>query len=276
MTATFPRLRARSTPHQHRRKRAHWRIGISSPSNPTQSTEQPDRSFAPIAVALDAPDISTLTSWAASVAPHVRCLKVGLEAFCRDGHRSVLAARDAARDADHPHISIFLDLKLHDIPATVAGAARAVAPLAPTYLTVHASGGPQMVRAAVEALPDTRVTAVTLLTSLDQASARELGISGSPSDIVARWAATAVDAGARALVCSPHEVTRLRSIVPSEVHLITPGIRPVGASAHDQRRASTPAQALADGSDLLVIGRPITGEPDPRAAAIAIAEECRT
>lgn len=272
----FPRLRARRTPHQHRRKRAHWRTGISSPSNPTQNTEQPDRSFAPIAVALDAPDISTLTSWAASVAPHVRCLKVGLEAFCRDGHRSVLAARNAARDADHPHISIFLDLKLHDIPATVAGAARAVAPLAPTYLTVHASGGPQMVRAAVEALPDTRVTAVTLLTSLDQASARELGISGSPSDIVARWAATAVDAGARALVCSPHEVTRLRSIVPSEVHLITPGIRPAGASAHDQRRASTPAQALADGSDLLVIGRPITGEPDPRAAAIAIAEECRT
>ena len=206
----------------------------------------------------------------------MRCLKVGLEAFCRDGHLSVLAARDAARDADHPDISIFLDLKLHDIPATVAGAARAVAPLAPTYLTVHASGGPQMVCAAVEALPDTRVTAVTLLTSLDQASARELGISGSPSDIVARWASTAVDAGARALVCSPHEVALLRSIVPSEVHLITPGIRPAGASAHDQRRASTPAQALADGSDLLVIGRPITGEPDPRAAAIAIAEECRT
>ena len=133
-----------------------------------------------------------------------------------------------------------------------------------------------MVRAAVEALPDTRVTAVTLLTSLDQESVGELGISGLPSDIVARWAATAVDAGARALVCSPHEVARLRSIVPSEIHLITPGIRPAGASAHDQRRASTPAQALADGSDLLVIGRPITGEPDPRAAAIAIAEECRT
>ena len=276
MTATFPRLRARSTPHLLRRKRAHWRIGISSPSNPRQSTEEPAPYIAPIAVALDAPDISTLTSWATSVAPHVRCLKVGLEAFCRDGHLSVLAARDAARDADHSDISIFLDLKLHDIPATVAGAARAVAPLAPTYLTVHASGGPQMVGAAVEALPDTRVTAVTLLTSLDQASARKLGISGSPSDIVARWASTAVDAGARALVCSPHEVALLRSIVPSEVHLITPGIRPAGASAHDQRRASTPAQALADGSDLLVIGRPITGEPDPRAAAIAIAEECRT
>ena len=276
MTATFPRLRARSTPHLLRRKRAHWRIGISSPSNPRQSTEEPAPYIAPIAVALDAPDISTLTSWATSVAPHVRCLKVGLEAFCRDGHLSVLAARDAARDADHLDISIFLDLKLLDIPATVAGAARAVAPLAPTYLTVHASGGPQMVGAAVEALPDTRVTAVTLLTSLDQASARKLGISGSPSDIVARWASTAVDAGARALVCSPHEVALLRSIVPSEVHLITPGIRPAGASAHDQRRASTPAQALADGSDLLVIGRPITGEPDPRAAAIAIAEECRT
>ena len=132
-----------------------------------------------------------------------------------------------------------------------------------------------MVRAAVAALPETRVTAVTLLTSLDYASAQELGISGSPSDIVARWAVTAADAGARALVCSPHEVARLRAIVPSEVHLITPGIRPAGARAHDQRRASTPAQALADGSDLLVIGRPITGEPDPTEAVIAIAEECR-
>ena len=214
MTATAPRLRARSTPRRHSRNRAHWRTGISSPSNPSQNTEQPDRYVAPIAVALDAPDTSTLTSWAASVAPHVRCLKVGSEAFCRDGHRSVLAARDAARDADHPEISIFLDLKLHDIPATVAGAARAVTPLAPTYVTVHASGGSQMVRAAVEALPDTRVAAVTLLTSLNQASARELGISGSPSDIVARWAATAIDAGARALVCSPREVARLRSIAP--------------------------------------------------------------
>lgn len=240
------------------------------------STHQtPTQGPTPIAVALDAPDLATLSSWARAVAPHVGCVKVGLEAFCRDGHRSVEAARQAASESGHPDISVFLDLKLHDIPATVAGAARSVAPLAPTYLTVHASGGPEMIAAAVEALPDTRVTAVTVLTSLDQAITEQLGISGSPSEIVARWARLAVDAGARALVCSPKEVADLRAVVSSDVHLITPGIRPAGADANDQRRAAAPSQALSDGSDLLVIGRPITGQPDPGAAAAALAQECR-
>ena len=232
------------------------------------------QSTAPIAVALDAPDLVTLSSWAKASAPYVRCLKVGLEAFCRDGHRSVEAARQAAAEAGHPDVLMFLDLKLHDIPATVAGAARSVASLNLAYLTVHASGGPEMIEAAVRALPDTRVTAVTVLTSLDSSLTDELGISGSPSEIVARWARLAIDAGARALVCSPQEVAELRSLVPADIHLITPGIRPVGADANDQRRAATPAQALADGSDLLVIGRPITGQVDPGVAAAVIAQEC--
>ena len=229
---------------------------------------------APIAVALDAPDGEVLHAWAMAVAPVVSCLKVGLEAFCRDGHRSVESARAAATTAGFADIDIFLDLKLHDIPATVAGAARAVGPLEPTYLTVHAAGGPDMIEAAAGALPSTRITAVTVLTSVDQQMIHELGIEGTTQEVVLRWARVAVDAGARALVCSPWEVAALRAVVPSDVHLITPGVRPIGADTHDQRRSATPRRALDDGADLLVIGRPITGESDPRAAARAIAAEC--
>lgn len=233
-----------------------------------------DTTPAPIAVALDAPDLQTLRSWSVAVAPTVACLKVGLEAFCRDGHHSVMAAREGASQGGNDAMSIFLDLKLHDIPATVAGAARSVASLEPTYLTVHAAGGPSMVEAAAAALPDTRVTAVTVLTSLDASMVADLGIDGSPQDIVLRWAQMAVAAGARAIVCSPHEVARLREVVPVNTHLITPGVRPAGADTHDQRRSATPRQALDDGADLLVIGRPITEQTDPGAAARAIAAEC--
>lgn len=231
---------------------------------------------APIAVALDAPDLDTLRLWSAAVAPTVSCLKVGLEAFCRDGHRSVLVAREGAADGGHAAMSIFLDLKLHDIPATVAGAARAVAPLEPDYLTVHAAGGPAMIEAAASALPQTRITAVTVLTSLDAPMIADLGIEGTPQEIVVRWASMAVGAGARAIVCSPQEVAQLRRALPAEIHLITPGVRPAGAETHDQRRSATPRQALDDGADLLVIGRPITGHSDPAAAARVIAEECQS
>ena len=234
----------------------------------------PDIGKAPIAVALDAPDREVLHAWATAVAPVVSCLKVGLEAFCRDGHRSVETARTAAAAVGFANIDIFLDLKLHDIPATVAGAARAVGPLDPTYLTVHAAGGPEMIQAAALAVPSTRITAVTVLTSVDEQMLIELGIEGTAQEVVLRWATIAVDAGARALVCSPWEVSALRAIVPSDVHLITPGVRPAGSDRHDQRRSATPRQALDDGADLLVIGRPITGQPDPTAAALAIAAEC--
>lgn len=131
-----------------------------------------------------------------------------------------------------------------------------------------------MVEAAVAALPDTRVTAVTVLTSLDASMVADLGIEGSPQDIVLRWAQMAVAAGARAIVCSPQEVAGLRAVLPADIHLITPGVRPSGADTHDQRRSATPRQALDDGADLLVIGRPITGQSDPGSAARAIAVEC--
>lgn len=229
---------------------------------------------APIAVALDAPDLHTLRTWSAMVSPAVSCLKVGLEAFCRDGHASVSAAREGAVQGGNPDIDIFLDLKLHDIPATVAGAARAVESLTPSYLTVHAAGGPAMIEAAASALPHTRITAVTVLTSLDASMVADLGIEGTPQSIVVRWAQMAVAAGARAIVCSPQEVALVRASVSEDIRLITPGVRPAGADTHDQRRSATPRQALDDGSDLLVIGRPITGHPDLAAAAQEIAAEC--
>jgi len=228
---------------------------------------------APIAVALDAPDLTTLSAWATAVGPHVSTLKVGLETYLRDGRAAVAAARDAA-----PGCAIFLDLKLHDIPATVSGASRAVSDLAPDYLTVHASGGPAMVAAAAEALPDTRIVAVTVLTSLSTEDLRAVGMLASADDtagdLAVRLAIAAVDAGARAIVCSPQEVADVRDAVSGrDVTLITPGVRPAGADAGDQQRIATPRDAIARGADLLVIGRPITGTADPGAAAEAIARD---
>ena len=220
---------------------------------------------APIAVALDAPDLATAKLWANAVGPHVQVVKVGLEVFLRDGHDAVHVAREASG------CDIFLDVKLHDIPATVSGAARAVASLAPQYLTVHASGGPDMIRAAVEELPDTLVTAVTILTSLTQEQLTTMGWNGSAQDIVKRLAAQSVAAGARAIVCSPQEVAAVRAEVGPVPVLITPGVRPAGADAGDQKRIATPEQALGDGANILVIGRPITGATDIAAAAAAIA-----
>ncbi|HSP39378.1 MAG TPA: orotidine-5'-phosphate decarboxylase [Frankiaceae bacterium] len=224
-----------------------------------------DSSRAPIAVALDAPDLATATSWAEAVAPHVAVVKVGLELFCRYGPPAVDALRQG-RD-----VGLFLDLKLHDIPATVAGAARAVAQLKPMYLTVHAAGGPAMVRAAVEAAPEVAITAVTVLTSLSDADLGGIGLAGPSLDAVRRLAALSVGAGARALVCSPREVAAVRAEVGPGITLITPGVRPAGSATQDQARVATPEQALADGANLLVIGRPITSATDPGAVAASIA-----
>lgn len=228
---------------------------------------------APIAVALDAPNEATLRSWAGAVAPSVRCLKVGLEVFCRQGPTAIREARESSAEAGNPDIEMFVDMKLHDIPATVAKAARSLAVLDPTYVTVHAAGGPEMIEAAAGELPHAKVTAVTVLTSLDAGQLAALGIEGTPQEVVTRWAEMAVHAGARALVCSPQEVAAVRGVVPADVTLITPGVRPAGSSANDQRRTATPKQALADGADLLVVGRPITGADDPARAARALADE---
>ncbi len=219
-----------------------------------------------IAVALDAPDLASAVVLAGQVKDSVSTFKVGLELYMRYGPDAVQQVRDAA-----PGRLLFLDVKLHDIPNTVGGAARAVAHLQPDILTVHAAGGTAMIAAAVEALPQTRVAAVTILTSLSAQNLDELGIVGPPIDAVRRLASLAVNAGASALVCSPAEVAAVRSEVGPEVLLITPGVRPVGADVGDQQRVATPEQALADGASLLVIGRPITAADNPGVAAAHLA-----
>ena len=225
---------------------------------------------APIAVALDAADSQTMVSWASQTSRHVSVMKVGLEVYLRDGADAVARVREAA-----PEAGLFLDLKLHDIPATVAGAARSVARLRPEILTVHAAGGTAMIAAAADALPNTLIAGVTILTSMSSTDLAAVGFDGDARTCVQRLAQLAVDAGARALVCSPLEVRFVRDVVGPDVLLITPGVRPAGASGDDQSRVATPLEALASGADLLVIGRPITAAANPAAAAEAIAEEIR-
>jgi orotidine-5'-phosphate decarboxylase len=224
---------------------------------------------APIAVALDAPDLETAARWAGLVTPHVSTLKIGLELYLRYGPEVVASVRGASG------VQIFLDLKLHDIPATVAAAARAVARLRPALLTVHAAAGSAAIRAAAEASRGTKVVAVTVLTSLGEADLRRIGLVGPASDAVRRLATLAVEAGASGLVCSPQEVAAVRAEVGADILLITPGVRPAGTDTHDQARVATPEEALRAGADLLVIGRPITGAADPGAAAAAIAASLR-
>ena len=224
---------------------------------------------APIAVALDAPNLEIASRWAGLVTPHVSTVKIGLELYLRYGPEVVASIRGASG------VRIFLDLKLHDIPATVASAVRAVARLRPQLLTVHAAGGPAMIRAAVEAATGTPIAAVTALTSLNGEDLDRIGVPGGIADWVLRLAAMAVEAGASGLVCSPREVAAVRDEVGPGITLITPGVRPAGADTHDQARVATPEEALRSGADLLVIGRAITGAPDPGAAAAAIAASLR-
>ncbi|MGB7980451.1 MAG: orotidine-5'-phosphate decarboxylase, partial [Candidatus Nanopelagicales bacterium] len=204
----------------------------------TTPAAEPAQVRAPIAVALDGPDRATVLAWAGAAAPHVSVMKVGLETYLRDGAPILEAVRAAA-----PGCALFLDLKLHDIPNTVAGAARSIAGLAPDYLTVHASGGPAMIAAAAQALPATRVTAVTVLTSLSEADLDAVGLRGPALDAAVRLARLAVGAGARAIVCSPNEVAAIRAAVPEDITLITPGVRPAsgqGSAVGDQSRVATP------------------------------------
>ncbi|HEV7263963.1 MAG TPA: orotidine-5'-phosphate decarboxylase [Falsiroseomonas sp.] len=222
-----------------------------------------------LCVALDAPDLVTAEGWAGTVAPHAALLKVGLELFSAEGGQAV--RRIAA------HRPVFLDLKLHDIPNTVAGAVRALAPLRPAWLTIHAAGGAAMVAAAREAAERAggaeriRILAVTVLTSLDAAALAETGVVGGPVQQVLRLARLAVAAGADGLVCSPREVAPLRDALGEGPALVVPGVRPAGAAADDQARTATPEEMAAAGADFVVVGRPITRAPEPAAAAAAIA-----
>ena len=218
-----------------------------------------------ICAAIDFPSWAAAEPFARAVAPEVGMLKVGLELFVAEGPPVVRAAAALGRP-------VFLDLKLHDIPNTVEGAARSAAASGASLLTVHASGGAEMVRAAVRgAGPGVRVLAVTVLTSLDSAALGAIGLAGPPEDAVVRLARLAVGAGAGGIVCSPHEVAAVRAAVGPGPLLVIPGVRPPGASKGDQARVATPAEAVRAGADVLVIGRPLREGGDPAAAARAIA-----
>jgi orotidine-5'-phosphate decarboxylase len=221
-----------------------------------------------LCVALDAPDLGTAETWARAVAPHAGLLKVGLELFSAEGGAAV--RRIAA------HGPVFLDLKLHDIPNTVAGAVRSLSPLRPAWLTIHAAGGAAMVAAAREAAEKAggadrmRILAVTVLTSLDAGALADTGVAGGPVQQVLRLARLAVAAGADGLVCSPREVAPLRDALGEGPALVVPGVRPAGSAADDQARTATPEEMAAAGADYVVVGRPITKAADPGAAAHAI------
>ena len=235
--------------------------------DPTQPAPK-ERIFVP----LDTADLARARHLAALLAGEVGGLKLGKEFFTAHGPEGVRAVAGGAR--------LFLDLKLHDIPNTVAGAVRAAVRLRPDLLTLHASGGPAMLRAAAQAaraaaeeasLPRPRLLAITVLTSLDEDDLAAVGQRGPMAEQVRRLAALARDNGLDGVVCSPREIADLRRLCGPEFLLAVPGIRPDWAAADDQKRVLSPAAALAAGADVLVIGRPITGAPDPRAAARAIA-----
>jgi orotidine-5'-phosphate decarboxylase len=225
----------------------------------------PDSS--PIIAALDTTELAQACSWARALAPQCGLLKFGLAFFLAHGGAGL---REAAGGAP-----VFLDLKLHDIPNTVAGAVRAVAPVRPAMLTLHAAGGAAMIRAARQAADEAggvrpRLLAVTVLTSLNAAALAETGVAGGPTQQALRLGRLAMEAGADGLVCSPQEIGALRDALGPEPLLVCPGIRPEGVPEHDQARTMTPSSALAAGADYLVIGRPITSAADPAAAAAAI------
>jgi len=217
---------------------------------------------------LDVPDLASAAGLIEQLSAEAGVFKVGLELFTAAGPSAVERVHQAGS-------ACFLDLKLHDIPKTMASAARAAAVLGVRYLTVHAAAGPHALRASAEAVrgSETQLLAVTVLTSLDAAELAAIGLSGTPTEAVTRLARLATDAGIDGLVCSAQECAALRQELGPKPLLVVPGIRPAGAALDDQRRTATPTQALADGADLLVVGRPIRDANDPTAAARAIVRE---
>lgn len=219
--------------------------------------------MSPIYLALDTPRINDALQLARRVAAHVDGYKLGLEFFCANGHHGVLEVAKLGKP-------IFLDLKLHDIPNTVAKAVQALHILEPAVLTVHAGGGRAMLEDAKAAAPaGTKVVAVTVLTSLDEADLHRGGVTGSVHDQVERLTDLACEAGVDGIVCSGNEVAAARARWPRGFFVV-PGVRPANGVLGDQKRATTPRAALDAGASILVIGRPISQAPDPDAAARAI------
>lgn len=218
-----------------------------------------------IILALDATDISSVCSMIEQTKASIAVYKLGLEFYLFNGKAGVKEVQNR-----FPGIELFLDLKLHDIPNTVKQAANTVAELAPRFLTVHASGGAEMIKAAALSLPNTQVTAVTVLTSLDEAELGRMGLPTNSLKLAVDLALNATKNGARAVVCSPLEVATIRAAVGPEITLITPGVRPNSAAEDDQKRTASPQAAIESGANYVVIGRPITQSQNPASAAAEI------
>ncbi len=220
-----------------------------------------------LAFALDYPSLAEARSGATLVASAVGVLKVGLELFVKEGPAAVAIGAEFG-------CNVFLDLKLHDIPETVDRAVASACGLGARYLTVHASGGPRMLEKAAERVAkegaELTLLGVTVLTSLDAEDLNRVGVSADPSAQALRLAKLAMEAGIGGLVCSASEVGRLRQALGPKPVLVTPGIRPAGGSAGDQKRLGTPDGAIRAGASMLVVGRPIRDSDDPAAAARAI------
>lgn len=211
-----------------------------------------------IIVALDFPDMKQALAFTALLHPALCRVKVGKELFTAAGPQVVEKLTDKG-------FEVFLDLKFHDIPSTVANACKAATGLGVWMINVHALGGRRMLSAAREAVPvgTTRLIAVTLLTSLERSDLNEIGLNGEPQEVVQRLASLAADCGLDGVVSSALEAPRLRQVMGKNFCLVTPGIRPVDASMDEQKRTATPRQAIENGSDYLVIGRPVTQARDP-------------
>ena len=221
-------------------------------------------------VALDVPSAREAAAAVAKIGDAISFYKVGLELFVADGPETLKMLRGEGK-------RVFLDLKLHDIPRTVERAVASCLSLGADLLTVHAQGSSAMVagaaRAVAEAGSDTKILAVTLLTSLDETDLAKLGIARSPEEEVVALGRLATGAGAHGLVCSPREAAALRAALGPDAILVTPGVRPAGGDVGDQKRVATPADAIRAGATHLVVGRPVLCAPDPRAAALAIRAE---
>src|SRR4051794_5678365 len=216
--------------------------------------------------ALDTPSRSDADAFVERLAGVPSWVKVGLELFCAEGPGIV-------RDYTARGLSVMLDLKLHDIPETVARATARVASLGAGLLTVHAGGGRAMLEAAVKSAGEMRILAVTVLTSMDDADLAAVGAQGPVEDLVRRRADLAAAAGCHGVVASPKEAAAVRARVPEGFLIVTPGVRPAGAAAGDQKRVTTPAQARGFGADMVVVGRPLRDAQDPAVAAKAIVAE---
>ena len=205
----------------------------------------------PIILALDTKDVAQAASWIKASKESISHFKIGLEFYLRHGAQGIERLRDES------DFELFLDLKLYDIPNTVKGAVESVASLSPKFLTVHAAGGNKMIKAAVDALPNGSITAVTVLTSFSETDFSAMGQKNSIEETTKSWAQMAISSGATSLVCSPFEVSALRTLSTTTT-LITPGVRVEGDAAGDQARIMSPSQAISAGADLVVIGRSIT------------------